>query len=118
MGISYDYMGYLSRETSDKNHKDHPKKNENGNKSKTKKKQRFHSTDINENPKLMDKFNTEGEKNQSRMEKLKEIKIIKYLNAFLMKNFKKLKNQIKSTILIQNITLFMKGKKHFQVIQN
>ena len=113
MGISYDYMGYLSRETSDKNHKDHPKKNENGNKSKTKKKQRFHSTDINENPKLMDKFNTEGEKKTEQNGKIEGNQNNKVFKCLSYEKLQKIEepNKINNTYTKHNT--FYEGEKTF-----
>ena len=57
MGISYDYKGYLSRETIEKNQAEQSSNSEKTDSSQTKKKKRYLSTDITDNPKLIKKYN-------------------------------------------------------------
>lgn len=61
MGISYDNMGYLANKNADKNKSNQSKKIGKKDKSKVVKKKRFHSTDINDNPNLIKKYNTKIE---------------------------------------------------------
>ena len=57
MGISSDNMGYLSRETIEKNQAEQSSNSEKTDSSQTKKKKRYLSTDITDNPRLIKKYN-------------------------------------------------------------
>ena len=60
MGISYDYKGYLSRETIEKNQAEQSSNSEKTDSSQTKKKKRYLSTDITDNPRLIKKYNKQN----------------------------------------------------------